>query len=163
MKIRIYQISLERDSDKVAFMALDTLQKLQKTEGVNSSLYDRVYEADVDCFNLEDVFKLFNLNHPADFTGHSLSVSDVVEVVDSGVVLLGHQLAGTDDEGAGLIGFLAHADRTDASYGNGQDDTREESDVAQRHQRQVLVEGDLVDGLFVAVVFSDEREGILCI
>ena len=36
MKIRIYQISLDRDSDKVAFMALDTLPKLQKTEGVNS-------------------------------------------------------------------------------------------------------------------------------
>lgn len=83
MKIRIYQISLERDSNKVAFMALDTLPKLQKTEGVNSSLYDRVYEADVDCSNLEDVFKLFNLNLPAEYTGRSLSVSDVVEVVDA--------------------------------------------------------------------------------
>ena len=83
MKIRIYQISLERDSDKVAFMALNTLPKLQKTEGVNSSLYDRVYEADVDCSNLEDVFKLFNLNLPAEYTGRSLSVSDVVEVVDA--------------------------------------------------------------------------------
>ena len=57
MKIRIYQINLERDTEKVAFMALDTLPKFQKTEGVNSALYDRVYEADVDCFNLEDVFR----------------------------------------------------------------------------------------------------------
>ena len=31
--------------------------------------YDRVYEADVDCSNLEDVFKLFNLNLPAEYTG----------------------------------------------------------------------------------------------
>ena len=89
MKIRIYQINLERDTEKVAFMALETLPKFQKTDRVNSSLYDRVYEADVDCSNLDDVFKLFNLNHPADFTGRSLSVSDVVEVVDAPTIEAG--------------------------------------------------------------------------
>ena len=83
MKIRIYQIDMERDTEKVAFMPLDALPKFQKTEGINSALYDRVYDADVDCANLEDVFKLFNLNHPADYTGRSLSVSDIVEVVDA--------------------------------------------------------------------------------
>lgn len=89
MKIRIYQVNLERDTDKVAFMALDTLPKYQKTEGINSSLYDRVYEADVDCSNLEDVFRLFNLNLPAEFTGRSLSVSDIVEVVDAPAIEAG--------------------------------------------------------------------------
>ena len=89
MKIRIYQINLERDTDKVAFMALDTLPKLQESESINSALYDRVYEADVDCSNLEDVFKLFNLNHPAAFAGRSLSVSDVVEIVDAPAIEAG--------------------------------------------------------------------------
>lgn len=83
MKIRIYQIDLERDKQKVAFMDLRYLPKLQNSETINSSLYDRVYEADVDCADLEDVFKLFNLSHPADYTGRSLSVSDIVEVVES--------------------------------------------------------------------------------
>ena len=89
MKIRIYQINLERDTDKVAFMALDTLPKFQESESINSALYDRVYEADVDCSNLEDVFKLFNLNHPSEFTGRSLSVSDVVEIVDAPAIEAG--------------------------------------------------------------------------
>ena len=89
MKIRIYQINLERDTDKVAFMALDTLPKFQESESINSALYDRVYEADVDCSNLEDVFKLFNLNHPAAFAGRSLSVSDVVEIVDAPAIEVG--------------------------------------------------------------------------
>ena len=108
MKIRIYQINLERDTEKVAFMALDTLPKFQKTEGINSSLYDRVYEADVDCSNLEDVFKLFNLEHPADYNGRSLSVSDIVEVTDDppvvGVIRQGN---GTETRYTDYTAYLA--------------------------------------------------------
>lgn len=35
---------------------------------------------------LEDIFYIFNVNHPEDFTGHSLSVSDIVAVVQNGKV-----------------------------------------------------------------------------
>ena len=38
MKIRIYQIDLERDKLKVAFMDLRHLPKLQNSETINSSL-----------------------------------------------------------------------------------------------------------------------------
>lgn len=82
MKIRIYQINMERDSDRVSFMALESLQKNQGAEQINSRIYDRIYEADVACCTLEDVYRMFNLEHPADFNGHSLSVSDIVEVMD---------------------------------------------------------------------------------
>ena len=83
MKIRIYQIDLDRDVKRVAFESLERLERYQGSSEVNSSLYDMVYEKEVDCKGLEDVFRVFNLNHPKDYCARSLSVSDVVEVVES--------------------------------------------------------------------------------
>ncbi len=81
MKIRIYQINLDRDEDRVAFESLDHLERYQGSSEIKSSIYDMVYEGEVDCAGLEDVFRMFNLDHPADYMGRSLSVSDVVEVM----------------------------------------------------------------------------------
>lgn len=46
--------------------------------------YEYVYENDSEKVDLEEVFTKFNINHPKDFKGHSLSVGDVVEVEDGG-------------------------------------------------------------------------------
>lgn len=81
MNIKIYQINSDRDEARLAFMGLDHLQTITGSKDIDSKLYDKVYEGDVDCGNLEEVYTLFNLDHPADFFGHSLSVSDVVEVI----------------------------------------------------------------------------------
>ena len=35
---------------------------------------------------LEQLYQTFNINHPADFTGHSLSVSDIVALKQDGVI-----------------------------------------------------------------------------
>jgi len=83
MKIRIYQINLGRDNNRIAFESLEQMEMRQGSAEINSSTYDLVYEGSVDCNGLEDVFQMFNLNHPADYKGRSLSVSDVVEVVDA--------------------------------------------------------------------------------
>ena len=53
--------------------------------------YDTVYTGPVDCAQnqaatLENLFEIFNVNHPADFTGHSLSVSDIVALKQNGVI-----------------------------------------------------------------------------
>lgn len=80
MIIKVYQINLRRDSDRVAFQDLEHLPEYQGSADVNSALYDCVFEGDVDCATLEDVFRVFNLEHPAEYTGRSLSVSDVVEI-----------------------------------------------------------------------------------
>ena len=80
MKIKTYQINLERDGDRVAFQDLEHLPEYQGSADVNSALYDCVFEGDVDCATLEDVFHVFNLEHPAEYMGRSLSVSDVVEI-----------------------------------------------------------------------------------
>ena len=48
--------------------------------------YKVVYEGEIDGEGkvplqvLEELFEIFNLRHPQDFHGHSLSVSDVVEL-----------------------------------------------------------------------------------
>lgn len=83
MKISIYQISSERDNNRVCFMGLDSLAHFQGSEQIDSSIYDKVYEGEVACGNLEDVYQMFNLDHPADYRGRSLSVSDIVEIEDS--------------------------------------------------------------------------------
>lgn len=83
MKINIYQINRERDTQQLKFMGLDTVRKVLHSAEPDSAAYDKVYSGNVKCRNLEDVFVLFNSGRPEGFRGHSLSVSDVVEVEDA--------------------------------------------------------------------------------
>ena len=80
MDIKIYQINLERDANNVAFMGHPETVKFQKSDRIDGSIYDLVYEGDVPCTTLEEIYQMFNINHPTDFTGHSLSISDVVQI-----------------------------------------------------------------------------------
>jgi len=80
----IYQLKDSQDTAKVRFMNLEYIQKTNFT--IDSSKYDLVYSGIMkDGETLESVYEKFNLHHPADFRGHSLSVSDVVAVHDNGV------------------------------------------------------------------------------
>lgn len=83
MKIRIYQVNTERDSDNLAFMRSDFLMKKRGSMNLDSSIYDSVFEGTVECRSLEDVYEVFNLRHPTGYKARSLSVSDVVEVVEA--------------------------------------------------------------------------------
>lgn len=86
MKIRIYQINPQKDTAKVIFQPFTLLEKLQGNHEINSKIYDLIYDNEVDCKDLEDVFELFNINHPSGYKGRSLSVSDIVEVYESNAV-----------------------------------------------------------------------------
>lgn len=81
MEIAIYQINMERDHNRVAFQSLDRLQRFQGSSEIASNIYDKVFAGEVNCENLEDVYCMFNIDHPKGYRGRSLSVSDVVEVV----------------------------------------------------------------------------------
>ena len=89
MKITIYQINMERDKDRVCFLAHESLAKFQGSAEINGAIYDKVFTGEVDCKSLEDVYRMFNLNHPEGYKGRSLSVSDVVEVSESDEVKKG--------------------------------------------------------------------------
>ena len=82
MNVRIYQINMKRDANNVAFMNYESLPKFQGSSEIDSSLYDKVFEGEVNCFTLEKLYEIFNLKHPAGYKGRSMSVSDVVEVID---------------------------------------------------------------------------------
>ena len=75
MKIRIYQIDLKKDKSRKAFLSLS------KSDPLDSRIYKKVFEGAVNASDLEEVYMLFNLNPPSGYTGRSLSVSDVVEIV----------------------------------------------------------------------------------
>jgi len=80
MKIRIYQIDPEKDKNQVLFLGLKTLSL--KNYQVDRKIYDVVFENEVNANDLEDVYTIFNINHPEGYIGRSLSKSDVVEVIE---------------------------------------------------------------------------------
>ena len=79
----IYQINTDRDDNRICFLGLDTLERFQHSKEVDPVLYDRVYDGKFDCNSLETIYEKFNIDHPADYKGRSLSVSDVVEIRES--------------------------------------------------------------------------------
>lgn len=89
MNINIYQINMERDTNRIAFMSHDNLKRFQGSQDIDCKIYDKAFGGDVDCKSLEDVYKKFNLDHPKDYKGRSLSVSDVVEIKAGGTVTPG--------------------------------------------------------------------------
>ena len=79
MDIKIYQINMERGED-LAFMNLERAAKIQGHPGINSSIYDKVFDGLVEADGLSDIWRIFNLEHPDYFKGRSLSISDIVEI-----------------------------------------------------------------------------------
>ena len=76
----IYQINTDRDNNRVCFLGLDSIERFQHSKEVDPALYDRTYDGKLDCSSLETIYEKFNVDHPADYKGRSLSVSDVVEI-----------------------------------------------------------------------------------
>ena len=79
MKIAIYQIAIERDENRLAFQSLNHIISVSNGR-VPVELYDCVFAGEVSVQTLEDIFYVFNMEHPSGYKGRSLSVSDVVEI-----------------------------------------------------------------------------------
>lgn len=78
MRINIYQIDGDKDTNRVKF---DSYRRTLENGGINPAIYKCVFHGDVEG-DLEDVYTLFNFpEHPGTYQGHSLSVSDVIEVI----------------------------------------------------------------------------------
>ena len=79
----IYQLKGGPETRDYRFEAYESLQEAGLA--VDRQNYDLVYTAPLDGkTTLEDIYRTFNLDRPADFTGHSLSVSDIVVLTRSG-------------------------------------------------------------------------------
>lgn len=81
MKIKIFQINQQRDKNNIKFMNLNYIR--EKVGYLTADIYDVAFSGEVDCQSLEDVYTVFNRDiRPEGFIGHSLSVSDVVQIID---------------------------------------------------------------------------------
>ena len=79
----IYQIKSGDETRDYRFEPFDRLQATGRS--VDRANYDLVYTVPLDSkTTLEDIYRTFNIDHPADFKGHSLSVSDVVVLHQGG-------------------------------------------------------------------------------
>lgn len=79
----IYQLDRSNSTDELHFMNLDWLER--KGLAVDRDNYLMIYAAERrPGETLEDIYTRFNIDHPEDFKGHSLSVSDVVVLHESG-------------------------------------------------------------------------------
>lgn len=85
----IYQLRNTPDTAMLRFMNSDYLQR--KGLEIDRENYEPVY---TDALSIEgdeqdklnELYRVFNIDHPADFTGHSLSVSDILALRQAGSV-----------------------------------------------------------------------------
>ena len=79
----IYQIKGGDETRDFRFEPYDRLQAAGNV--VDKTNYELVYSAELTPgTSLEDIYTRFNIDHPKDFKGHSLSVSDVVVLHQNG-------------------------------------------------------------------------------
>ena len=79
----IYQLRNEDSTRDYRFEPYDRLQAAGNV--VDRANYELVYSAPLAPeTSLEDIYTCFNIDHPKDFKGHSLSVSDVVVLHQNG-------------------------------------------------------------------------------
>lgn len=90
MEVKVFQIDEDLDPKRIRrFRGLKGVDP-QGTLCIDSNYYKPVYETDVKLLHeattmdvLEDIYRQTNIGkHPVGYTGHSLSVSDVVQVED---------------------------------------------------------------------------------
>lgn len=76
-RFAIYQINHESKAMEYQFMGMDFVksQGMEVTAGDYQCVYSGILQPSD---NLDTLYSVFNQNHPADFRGHSMSVSDVV-------------------------------------------------------------------------------------
>ena len=85
MKYKFFQLDTTNINVIQDHKLFESWEMLNRTAGFSMWDYENVYEGDVQSLDsirmtLDSLFCKFNLHHPADFCGRSMSVSDVVEM-----------------------------------------------------------------------------------
>ena len=85
----IYQLKRDDATTDIRFMNSEYL----KSKGIEPQYenYELIYTGALasdgsQMEKLENLYRIFNIEHPQDFTGHSLSISDIVALKQAGVV-----------------------------------------------------------------------------
>ena len=80
MRVRIYQINMERDRHGVCFLGYENAVKFSGR--IDPKIYDLRLDADLDTTDLEEIYRRFNMEKHPQYRGRSMSTSDVVVVGD---------------------------------------------------------------------------------
>ena len=84
MKYTVFQIPFPETEVQQKIFCQYAYKHLDWIDKVHPEYYKKTYEGDLettstDCIDiLEELFELLNINHPVDYKGHSLSVSDII-------------------------------------------------------------------------------------
>ena len=77
---RIHQLKPEVDA-RMKFISYDEL--IMRGFGKpNPENYQVVFDGELDTNDLDAIYEKFNMEHPSDYKGHSLTTSDVIEIYD---------------------------------------------------------------------------------
>lgn len=80
MIIRVYQIDSDKDEKRIKFCGY--IETMHFAGAIDGSIYDCVFDGELPSGSLENVYRDLNLTAPEGFRGHSLCVSDVIEIVN---------------------------------------------------------------------------------
>ena len=84
MKYTVFQIPFPRTEEEKNIFFKYAYRSLDSIDYVHPEYYEKTYEGDIETDKtdeyeiLAEIFTLLNVNHPEDYKGHSLSVSDIV-------------------------------------------------------------------------------------
>ena len=96
--VRIWQLKADSDFE-LRFKSYEEVLKLSGEPSIKN--YETVYDGELETNELECIYTKFNIEHPNGFKGHSLSISDVVELYDES----GSEFHYVDRVGFQKIGF----------------------------------------------------------
>lgn len=82
MKIVIYQIIPELDKKHLMFNSLEYVKK-SCGDYIPAEIYEAVYSGDIEAESCDDLWRIFNTNLPKEYKGRSMSISDVIEIINS--------------------------------------------------------------------------------
>jgi hypothetical protein len=68
---------MDKDIKRIKFRSY----KFAEQAGIEPSIYRKVFDGTVNANSLEDIYTVFNTQNVSGFKGHSLSMSDIVEIV----------------------------------------------------------------------------------
>ena len=81
--IKIFQVlnsTLEKLAEKQSSFIVEMFFGIKTpTEENFNDYYKTTWEGDIGTTDLQEIFKIFNMEHPKDFKGRSLSCGDIVE------------------------------------------------------------------------------------
>lgn len=89
MKIKLFQINMERDEHCVAMMGYEEFLERLDSDEIDCSIYDLVFDGEVEDMGLEDIYTKFHVVRPEECMGRVMLVSDVVQVLESTSVKAG--------------------------------------------------------------------------